>query len=331
MWWSDARCNSRATNRTMNSPCSATARRSRSSGPGRRSYVYEPVGAAFFFARQLDHDATVLVADFGGGTSDFSVMRFSREAGVLKAEPLGHSGIGIAGDTFDYRIVDRVVSPRLGKGGSYRSMDKSPVDSQPLLREFRALEPAGADERKRRSEGAARARAGRARSLRRWRNSSISSNAISASRSTAPSRPPRWRCRAEDEAAVPFPWRGVDIAAASRAGISRAGSPTMWRGSPRRSIRPWRRPASRPAEIERVFLTGGTSFVPAIRRLFVDRFGPRAPDLRRPVRIDRLWTGVDRTERRPRALGCRRAEGDLQVRSLAESRGQGVYSQVQHF
>ena len=27
------------------------------------------------------------------------------------------------------------------------------------------------------------------------------------------------------------------------------------------------------AEIERVFLTGGTSFVPAIRRLFVDRFG----------------------------------------------------------
>ena len=29
----------------------------------------------------------------------------------------------------------------------------------------------------------------------------------------------------------------------------------------------------KPGEIERVFLTGGTSFVPAIRRLFVDRFG----------------------------------------------------------
>src|SRR6478752_3765514 len=93
-------------------------------GAGQASYVYEPVGAAFFFARQLDRDATVLVADFGGGTSDFSVMRFSREAGVLKAEPVGHSGIGIAGDAFDYRIVDRIVSPRLGKGGSYRSMDK---------------------------------------------------------------------------------------------------------------------------------------------------------------------------------------------------------------
>jgi hypothetical chaperone protein len=34
-------------------------------------YAYEPVAAAFFFARKLDADATVLVGDFGGGTSDF--------------------------------------------------------------------------------------------------------------------------------------------------------------------------------------------------------------------------------------------------------------------
>src|SRR5919107_5203166 len=51
-------------------------------GADHARYVYEPVGAAFFYARQLDHDATVLVADFGGGTSDFSVMRFSRKGGA---------------------------------------------------------------------------------------------------------------------------------------------------------------------------------------------------------------------------------------------------------
>jgi hypothetical chaperone protein len=51
-------------------------------------------------------------------------MRFSRSGGVLRAEPLGHAGIGIAGDTFDYRIVDHLVSPRLGKGSSYRSFNK---------------------------------------------------------------------------------------------------------------------------------------------------------------------------------------------------------------
>ena len=93
-------------------------------GVGRSHFVYEPVGAAFSFARNLERDATVLVADFGGGTSDFSIMRFSRAAGVLRAEPLGYSGVGIAGDSFDFRIVDRLVAPRLGKGGSYRSFDK---------------------------------------------------------------------------------------------------------------------------------------------------------------------------------------------------------------
>jgi hypothetical protein len=37
------------------------------------------------------------------------------------AEPLGHSGVGVAGDAFDFRIIDNVVAPRLGKGGSYRA------------------------------------------------------------------------------------------------------------------------------------------------------------------------------------------------------------------
>ncbi len=93
-------------------------------GAAHAGYAYEPVGAAFSFARSLDHDATVLVADFGGGTSDFSVLRFTA-GGTLKAEPLGHAGVGVAGDAFDYRIIDRIVSPRLGKGGSYRSFGKT--------------------------------------------------------------------------------------------------------------------------------------------------------------------------------------------------------------
>ncbi|HEY6258534.1 MAG TPA: Hsp70 family protein, partial [Xanthobacteraceae bacterium] len=67
------------------------------------TYVYEPVGAAFFFARELAADALTLVGDFGGGTSDFSVIRFVREDGRLRSHALGNAGIAIAGDTFDYR------------------------------------------------------------------------------------------------------------------------------------------------------------------------------------------------------------------------------------
>ena len=87
-------------------------------------YAYEPVGAAFFFARGLTNDATVLVGDFGGGTSDFSIIRFEREGGRLRSTPLGRAGVGVAGDAFDYRIIDRLVSPELGKGSSYESYGK---------------------------------------------------------------------------------------------------------------------------------------------------------------------------------------------------------------
>jgi hypothetical chaperone protein len=86
--------------------------------------VYEPVAAAFFFAQSLEESATVLVADFGGGTTDFSVIAFDLAGGKVSAQALGHAGVGIAGDRFDYRIIDRVVLPELGKGSTYRSMGK---------------------------------------------------------------------------------------------------------------------------------------------------------------------------------------------------------------
>ncbi|WOJ89633.1 Hsp70 family protein [Methylocapsa polymorpha] len=87
-------------------------------------FAYEPLGAAYWYARKLEHEEVVLVADFGGGTSDFSVLRFSRKGKRLEALPLAHGGVGVAGDTFDYRLIDHVVSPKLGKGTLYRSFDK---------------------------------------------------------------------------------------------------------------------------------------------------------------------------------------------------------------
>jgi len=87
-------------------------------------YVYEPVGAAFSFASGITEAATVLVADFGGGTSDFSVVRIEAPGAARRCVPLGHAGVGIAGDRFDFRILDNLVLPLLGKGGHYRSFDK---------------------------------------------------------------------------------------------------------------------------------------------------------------------------------------------------------------
>lgn len=88
------------------------------------AYVYEPLGAAFSHAASLEQAATILVADFGGGTSDFSIVRLEAPGAARRATPLGHAGIGIAGDQFDRRILDRLVLPLLGKGGTYRSFDR---------------------------------------------------------------------------------------------------------------------------------------------------------------------------------------------------------------
>jgi len=87
-------------------------------------YVYEPLGAAFSFASRLDRAATLLVADFGGGTSDFSVVRLAEPGAANRCTPLSSAGVGIAGDRFDSRIMEHLVLPMLGKGGSYRSFDK---------------------------------------------------------------------------------------------------------------------------------------------------------------------------------------------------------------
>jgi hypothetical chaperone protein len=87
-------------------------------------FVYEPVAAAFYFAQRLEQDATVLVADFGGGTSDFSIVRFTLDKDGLRGIPMARTGVGLAGDRFDYRIIDNLVSPRLGKGSHYKSFNK---------------------------------------------------------------------------------------------------------------------------------------------------------------------------------------------------------------
>ena len=79
----------------------------------------EPEAAGYRFTRTLHQPATVLVGDFGGGTSDFSILRFTPGERVVS---LAHGGAGIAGDSFDYRIIDHAVSPLLGKGDTYRVM-----------------------------------------------------------------------------------------------------------------------------------------------------------------------------------------------------------------
>jgi hypothetical chaperone protein len=91
------------------------------------SFEYEPVAAAYHYESSLDHDELILIGDFGGGTSDFSLLRVGpSERGRITGQRLvlASEGLPLAGDAFDARIVRRLVSPVLGAGTLLRSSGK---------------------------------------------------------------------------------------------------------------------------------------------------------------------------------------------------------------
>ncbi|MHB2168773.1 Hsp70 family protein [Alsobacter sp. R-9] len=240
------------------------------------AFVYEPVGAAFHYARALEGDATILVADFGGGTTDFSVLRFGRKGGRRVATPLGHAGIGIAGDTFDYRFLDRVVSPRLGKGSDYLSFGKSLTVPGHFYANFArwnqlSMMKANGDLKELRQlakSAVAREALERFIEIVEYDLGFALYQAVSAAK----------RELSQSEAAeFVFAQGGIDI----RARVTRAEFES-WIADDVAQVEATldaalSRAQVRPDGIDRVFLTGGTSFVPAIRRLFRQRFGDKRP------------------------------------------------------
>jgi hypothetical chaperone protein len=88
------------------------------------TFEFEPVAAAYHYASTIAREELILVADFGGGTSDFSIVRL-RPASAAPAhhryEILANDGVALAGDAFDGEIVRRLVVAELGRGSNYRT------------------------------------------------------------------------------------------------------------------------------------------------------------------------------------------------------------------
>jgi hypothetical chaperone protein len=91
------------------------------------TFELEPVAAAHYYESTLDHDELILIGDFGGGTSDFSLLHVGPNVlrrGRCAADFLGNSGLGLAGDAFDAKLVRHLVSPELGRGSEAESLGK---------------------------------------------------------------------------------------------------------------------------------------------------------------------------------------------------------------
>jgi len=87
-------------------------------------FQYEPIAAAFDYESRIEREELVLIADIGGGTSDFSLVRLGPErAGRLdrRDDILANGGVHIGGTDFDKYLSLAGVMPLLGYGSKLRS------------------------------------------------------------------------------------------------------------------------------------------------------------------------------------------------------------------
>ncbi len=238
-------------------------------------FELEPVAAAHHYESTLDHDELILIGDFGGGTSDFSLIRVGpgvRAHKTRAANLLGNSGVGLAGDAFDAKIVRHLVSPALGAGSEMRSIDKIlpvPVWVYAKLERWHYLSLLRAKDvlEMLRSVHAQAFQPEKIAALIHLIEEDLGYHLHRAVQKT--------KCELSHQPAAKFEFAGGSVQLDS----------VVYRNDFERWIAPELHQIETcvdsllkscsvvPADVDRVFLTGGSSFVPAVRRIFVSRFG----------------------------------------------------------
>jgi hypothetical chaperone protein len=239
-------------------------------------FEYEPVAAAYSYEQTLQHDELILVGDFGGGTSDFSILPVGpgapRDAAGERVI-VGNDGVAIAGDAFDRQIVRHLVAPALGFGTEYQAAPGKtlPIPNWPYagLEQWHALSLLN--------------RPKVLQILERLRPLALDPVAVDAFAHFI--RADLGYQLHESVKALKTALSGEPVATFN----FQCAPATISRTVARTEFEQWIRPeleaiggsvdrllattGVRAAEIDHVFLTGGSAFVPAVRRLFADRFG----------------------------------------------------------
>jgi hypothetical chaperone protein len=240
-------------------------------GPRPTRVGLEPEAAAYAFAKRASGKHLVLVADLGGGTSDFSVVEIDADKTPPRITPLAQTGIGIAGDRFDYGIVYNAVCPALGMGSEFRPETKmlpiplwlytnfaswhqlSMMNNRQTLRQIAEILRTAVERdafeglvHVIRNEGGfslfqAISRVKQALSSAETAHLSFQAGPITVDRAISRCDFEQWIAEDLDKIALTAD-KALDIA-----GV-------------------------KPQEITRVFMTGGSALVPAVRRLFAEKF-----------------------------------------------------------
>ena len=237
-------------------------------------FIYEPVGAAYEYDATLDHDEVVMVADFGGGTSDFCLLHVGPDARAdRRAAILGTDGEAVAGDVFDGRIVRHVVAPKLGQGTRYQA---SPANTMEVprwlfahLERWHLLSFLKARKTMQLLQQVAQDALdpGPVRALLEVVRGDLGFHLFRAVERV------KVELSSAEVATLRFQEGGVDIVQpVKRADFEAWIEPDVARiaGAVDRLLD---KTGADARDVDRVFMTGGTSLVPAVRRAFDERFG----------------------------------------------------------
>jgi len=92
-------------------------------------FQYEPIAGALSYEETVQKEEIILVVDIGGGTTDYSVIRVDKNNNKINRSEdiLSNHGVYIGGNSFDSSIIKKYISPSLGEGSLYKSVNKDTV------------------------------------------------------------------------------------------------------------------------------------------------------------------------------------------------------------
>lgn len=94
-------------------------------------FQYEPIAAAYAYEKTISKKEKVLVADLGGGTTDFTFIELdpnSKKNSDRRKDIFATGGIYVGGDSFDSAFMFEKITPHFGRGLKYQSMPGKYLD-----------------------------------------------------------------------------------------------------------------------------------------------------------------------------------------------------------
>jgi hypothetical chaperone protein len=242
------------------------------------AFQFEPIAAALTYERTLKpgEEKKVFVGDFGGGTSDFTVIRLCGGASPerdRKSDILSLRGITIGGDTFDSRIMTHRLVPYYGSTAKYRGMRGQEMDVPAHI--FTTLSrwhliPQLRDRKQREHIRQILATCDDRIAFGRLQDLIDNNYGFKLFQAIE-----RTKCALsfQEQAQLDF----SESASEFHQTITRGEFERMISTDVHRIERAVDATLAssevRPEEIDAAFITGGSSYIPSIRRLFVERFG----------------------------------------------------------